>query len=94
MASGHADGSVKIWDSQGVQVSLQAHSVWVSDVAWNGSHLLASVGYDGFLKVLDLRSPSSPLFSSNIESGSLFGCSWAENSSIWVAGKKLINFNV
>lgn len=65
--TGHEDGTVKLWDSrvnstsgQGRIISWNAHTNYVSDLSCNPntdfySNNFSSVGYDGNLKIWDVR---------------------------------------
>lgn len=109
LASGHPDGVCRIWDSRvaqresssdGVlQLGLQSHATWCSDLCWSPKHenLIASVGYDSRLRVIDLRSPTAPLFSIKTSAGAgpkggaggvdkLLACKWHEER-IYIGGE-------
>jgi len=77
--SGHEDGSVKLWDPKvntNVKPVLEfstAHSNFVSDLCMhpdldNHANNFSSVGYDGKLKLWDLRSNKTALFDMMTES--------------------------
>ncbi|MEM9544016.1 MAG: hypothetical protein AAGA60_31595, partial [Cyanobacteria bacterium P01_E01_bin.42] len=67
LASGSADGTVKIWDDQGnLEETLEAHQGRVHDVAWSASSsLLATVGIDREIGLWERRDgkfvPLDPL---------------------------------
>ncbi|KAJ3214583.1 WD repeat-containing protein 12 [Clydaea vesicula] len=67
LATGHTDNLVRLWDprvKEGlvVKLKLKSHSGWSSCVSWVNAYNLVSGGYDGFLKVWDIRS-TSPIYS-------------------------------
>eukprot|EP01088_Endostelium_zonatum_P015796 TRINITY_DN4014_c0_g1_i1.p1 TRINITY_DN4014_c0_g1~~TRINITY_DN4014_c0_g1_i1.p1 ORF type:complete len:505 (-),score=122.05 TRINITY_DN4014_c0_g1_i1:56-1570(-) len=86
LCAGRTDKNVHIWDSRmegtvGSQQMLKGHKGWVSGVSWKGflsekeggsaGKELVSVGYDGMMKMWDLRSPLIPIYT--IEIGNVGG---------------------
>ena len=68
--TGHEDGSIRLWDMRNESTRVvfnNAHSKYVSDISTNPdtnlySNNFSSVGYDGRMKVWDMRAMNKPLF--------------------------------
>lgn len=92
IATAHADGRVAVWDVRSaytaqtaieLQVSFLAQKRYCAGVAFGQQeHLLASVGHDGALKLLDMRSPKQALSQSYVEDAKLLCLTWYNASEI------------
>jgi ribosome biogenesis protein YTM1 len=95
LATGHSDSLVRLWDTRAglaARIVLTSHTNFTSCVAWspdNANHL-ASGGYDGKVKIWDIRSNSVPLYSiaSVEEDGQKVFClDWSSESGLVSGGE-------
>lgn len=102
----HPDHCVRLWDPRAtqsgenlVQRTFQSHTEWVNAVEWHqtNEHLFVSGGYDGAVKVWDVRS-TTPLHTVAAHAGKAFDVAWRETEQpAFVSGgedKQLKMFSV
>jgi ribosome biogenesis protein YTM1 len=88
IASGHPNGLIRIWDARtseglAIQLSLQSHRGWVSSIAWLLNQkssiampLLLSGSYDETVKLWDLRSTTTPVYTLKTHHDKILSVSW------------------
>ena len=91
IASGDQDGVIRFWDprtptsdnstTSSPKSTVRASESWIAEVKWAPSiigadHILASVAYDGQVKLWDIRS-SKPLHMFQTNSDRLYGLDWS-----------------
>ena len=71
VATGHPDGSLRIWDPRTfsqrgnaetlAQSHFLVHTNWISGVAWSprNEHQLVTAGYDGQVRIVDVRGKAA-----------------------------------
>ena len=92
LVSGHPDHCVRVWDTREgkdsvMQLNLnkRGHASWVSDVAFREDGTLASVGYDKYLCLWDLRS-NSPVHKAEPHNDRIFAVAWGQGKDLYSAG--------
>ncbi|TMW68015.1 hypothetical protein Poli38472_007687 [Pythium oligandrum] len=89
----HPDNCVRLWDPRAsqsgeniVQKTFQSHTEWVSAVEWHqqNENLFASCGYDGAVKVWDVRS-TVPIHTIAAHEGKALDVAWRPVSEPAVA---------
>ncbi|KAJ3277644.1 WD repeat-containing protein 12 [Borealophlyctis nickersoniae] len=97
LVTGHTDNALRLWDPRAqeglvVKLKLTSHTNWASSASWSPSSLytLASGSYDSTLKVWDIRSPSTPLYSiqgANEKDQKVLSVDWTEGGLILSGGE-------
>ena len=66
-------------ESSMVQATLSSHQGWVVSVIWrpDSDHQLLSGSYDGSLKLWDVRSGKSPLYTITAHTGKVLCADWS-----------------
>lgn len=105
VASGHTDNSIGLWDmrldntaSTVIKLSLQAHTGFVTSLAWcptGSAGVLCSSSHDGTLKIWDIRS-RTPLYSikrggsekkqAGADPTKIFAVDWSSNGELIASG--------
>eukprot|EP00917_Polyrhabdina_sp_WS-2016_P027829 GHVP01059420.1.p1 GENE.GHVP01059420.1~~GHVP01059420.1.p1 ORF type:complete len:440 (+),score=65.89 GHVP01059420.1:32-1351(+) len=98
-ATGHDDGSLRVWDVRTGKSQWEAastvrfvapfHQRSVMEVQWSpeSEHLFASVSHDKSMIVTDLRSPTLPLARMKA-SDRLMCCNWTGSNSLLAGGEE------
>jgi len=83
IASGSTDKYVRLWDPKSadgfiVKSTLSSHDGWISSVSWSPSsqYELISGAYDSVVKVWDVRSTNSSLYSLNSHQDKVMCVNW------------------
>ncbi|KAJ3130336.1 WD repeat-containing protein 12 [Nowakowskiella sp. JEL0407] len=93
LASGHADPVIRIWDTRNDllthSLKLDAKHSWNSSISWSptSNFTLCSGGYDGNVRVWDIRSNSTPLIvisgsGQENETGKVFDVDWFDGKLV------------
>ena len=96
--TGHDDGSIRLWDMRNENTRIvfnNAHSKFVSDLITNPdinlhSQNFSSVGYDGKLKMWDLRAMNKPLLEISTESEKNYTLAFNTAKFILTGGDKSV----
>eukprot|EP01135_Chromosphaera_perkinsii_P007846 Nk52_evm38s1020 gene=Nk52_evmTU38s1020 len=97
VASGHADNVLRIWDMRAesgdakevMKMAMTSHDSIIASVAWSPSNAqqLASVSYDGSLKIWDIRSKTPMYTIKGLHDGKKGLCvDWACGSIVATGG--------
>jgi ribosome biogenesis protein YTM1 len=99
LLSTHTDSYIRLWDSRSkegsvVKLKFSGHVGWVSRVQWSrlDEHQFASCGYDGAIKLWDIRS-NIPIYSLQASEDKLLALAWKEAQVVAGGQDKKIKFH-
>jgi len=99
LLSSHTDSYIRLWDSRSkegsvVKLKFSGHVGWVAQCRWSrlDAHQFASAGYDGAIKLWDVRS-TIPIYSLQASEDKLLTLTWKEDQIVAGGQDKKLKFH-